>query len=96
MNGYFWFFDKAWLITQRKSQLLRPQFRHLAVIADAVDSKEVPIEAPGVDAVLLDPRFTWADPTAYDKQARKLVEMFQKNFAQYVPFNDEDVRAAAM
>ena len=57
---------------------------------------EVPVEVPGVDAALLDPRFTWADPAAYDAQARKLVEMFQKNFAQYVPHIDADVKAAAI
>jgi phosphoenolpyruvate carboxykinase (ATP) len=57
---------------------------------------EVPIEVPGVESALLDPRFTWADPAAYDAQARKLVEMFQKNFAQYVPHIDADVKAAAI
>jgi phosphoenolpyruvate carboxykinase (ATP) len=49
-----------------------------------------------VDALLLDPRRTWADVVAYDAQASRLVEMFQKNFAQYVPFIDDDVKAAAI
>ncbi|WP_374434025.1 phosphoenolpyruvate carboxykinase [Tabrizicola sp.] len=57
---------------------------------------EVPVQVPGVDATLLDPRRTWADPAAYDAQAAKLVGMFQKNFAQYVPFIDADVKAAAI
>ncbi|MFN3280540.1 MAG: phosphoenolpyruvate carboxykinase [Tabrizicola sp.] len=57
---------------------------------------EVPVEVPGIDAALLDPRRTWADPAAYDAQAAKLVGMFQKNFAQYVPFIDADVKAAAI
>jgi phosphoenolpyruvate carboxykinase (ATP) len=57
---------------------------------------DVPVEVPGVDATLLDPRRTWADPAAYDAQAAKLVGMFQKNFAQYVPFIDADVKAAAI
>ena len=39
---------------------------------------------------------TWADKAAYDAQARKLVEMFSKNFGQYVPYIDEDVKAAAI
>ena len=30
-------------------------------------------ESPGVDEFLLDPRRTWSDPEAYDRQARKLV-----------------------
>ncbi|RHZ97696.1 phosphoenolpyruvate carboxykinase [Cereibacter sphaeroides] len=57
---------------------------------------EVPVELHGVDAKLLDPRSTWADPAAYDQQAKKLVEMFANNFAQYVPFIDADVKAAAI
>ena len=57
---------------------------------------EVPVEVPGVAEVLLDPRRTWADPAAYDAQAAKLVQMFADNFAQYVPFIDEDVKAAAI
>ncbi|HKI93466.1 MAG TPA: phosphoenolpyruvate carboxykinase (ATP) [Gaiellaceae bacterium] len=41
---------------------------------------EVPVEVPGVDSSLLDPRSTWADPEAYDRKARELAEMFRKNF----------------
>ncbi len=57
---------------------------------------EVPVAVPGVDAQLLDPRQTWADPAAYDAQAQKLVGMFSKNFAQYADKIDEDGRAAAI
>jgi phosphoenolpyruvate carboxykinase (ATP) len=57
---------------------------------------DVPVEVPGVDTALLDPRSTWNDPAAYDAQAAKLVQMFADNFEQYVPYIDEDVRAAAI
>ena len=57
---------------------------------------DVPVSVPGVEDRLLDPRRTWADPEAYDRQAAKLVQMFADNFAQYVPFIDEDVKAAAI
>ncbi|RRH76965.1 phosphoenolpyruvate carboxykinase [Falsigemmobacter faecalis] len=57
---------------------------------------EVPVAVPGVDTGLLDPRSTWADASAYDAQAQKLVEMFSKNFAQYLGNVDEDVKAAAI
>jgi phosphoenolpyruvate carboxykinase (ATP) len=56
----------------------------------------VPVSVPGVADVLLDPRRTWDDPEAYDAQARKLVEMFAENFAQYVPYIDETVKDAAI
>ncbi|WP_368184982.1 phosphoenolpyruvate carboxykinase [Aestuariibius sp. HNIBRBA575] len=57
---------------------------------------EVPVTVDGVDSKLLDPRATWGDAAAYDAQAQKLVEMFSDNFEQYLPFIDEDVRAAAI
>ena len=57
---------------------------------------EVPVEVPGVDRGLLDPRSTWASPTAYDAQARKLVAMFADNFGQYLSHIDADVRDAAI
>ncbi len=57
---------------------------------------EVPVSVDGVDDQLLDPRATWADKSAYDAQASKLVEMFADNFAQYVPHIDDDVKAAAI
>jgi phosphoenolpyruvate carboxykinase (ATP) len=56
----------------------------------------VPVSVPGVDATLLNPRDTWADKEAFDAQARKLVGMFAENFAQYLPYIDEDVKAAAI
>lgn len=57
---------------------------------------DVPVSVPGVSDVLLDPRKTWSDPEAYDAQARKLVQMFSDNFAQYVDKIDDEVRAAAI
>ncbi|OWU86549.1 phosphoenolpyruvate carboxykinase [ATP] [Oceanicola sp. 22II-s10i] len=57
---------------------------------------DVPVAVNGVDTQLLDPRQTWADPAAYDKQAQKLVQMFSANFEKYVPYIDEDVKAAAI
>ncbi|MFV1875235.1 phosphoenolpyruvate carboxykinase [Nioella sp.] len=63
---------------------------------DANFGFDVPVSCPGVAEVLLDPRRTWDNPDAYDAQAQKLVNMFAENFAQYVPFIDDDVKAAAI
>lgn len=57
---------------------------------------DVPTSCHDVDDALLDPRGTWEDGDAYDAQAAKLAEMFAENFVQYVPFIDEDVKAAAI
>ena len=63
---------------------------------DANFGFDVPVSLAGVDDALLDPRATWADPAAYDAQAARLVQMFADNFAQYVPYIDDDVKAAAI
>ena len=44
---------------------------------------DIPVKIEGVDDSVLDPRSTWADPTAYDKQASKLAKMFVENFEQF-------------
>ena len=56
---------------------------------------EVPVEVPGVDPAILDPRATWADTAAYDAQAAKLAAMFAKNFGKFTDQVSADVRAAA-
>lgn len=57
---------------------------------------EVPTTVDGVPDILLDPRRTWDDSSAYDAQAAKLVAMFSDNFSQYADHIDDDVRAAAI
>ena len=44
---------------------------------------------------ILDPVKTWNDKAEFDKTARALVGMFQKNFAKFEAQVDADVRAAA-
>jgi phosphoenolpyruvate carboxykinase (ATP) len=61
---------------------------------DPVFGFEVPVEAPGVDAALLDPRSTWRDPAAYDAKARELAGMFRSNFAEFAGDADPGVAAA--
>jgi phosphoenolpyruvate carboxykinase (ATP) len=55
---------------------------------------EVPLEAPGVDPRLLDPRSTWADPVAYDRKARELARLFRDNFERLETDAGDEVAAA--
>jgi len=43
----------------------------------------VPTSCNGVPDILLDPRRTWDKSDAYDRQAARLVRMFEENFRQY-------------
>jgi len=55
----------------------------------------VPVAVPGVDSKILNPRDTWADKSAYDAQARKLVGMFRDNFKIFEAHVGTDVLEAA-
>jgi phosphoenolpyruvate carboxykinase (ATP) len=55
----------------------------------------VPTSVPGIEPHLLYPMKTWKDKAAFDETARKLVGIFQKNFAKYEKDVDPEVRAAA-
>ncbi len=50
---------------------------------DPVFGFEVPVEVPGVESKLLDPRSTWADREAYDRRASELAAMFRDNFKKF-------------
>jgi len=62
---------------------------------DANFGFEVPVAVPGVDAAILDPRSTWADAAAYDRQASRLVSMFIDNFGKFEDYVDAVVLGAA-
>jgi phosphoenolpyruvate carboxykinase (ATP) len=61
---------------------------------DPVFGFEVPASVPDVPSAVLSPRSTWAEPSAYDAQARKLAAMFRENFEQYRPHVPEAVAKA--
>jgi len=58
---------------------------------DPIFGLSAPTSVPGVPPDLLMPRATWADPGAFDDQARKLASMFVANFAGYAEGVDEAV-----
>jgi phosphoenolpyruvate carboxykinase (ATP) len=50
---------------------------------DPVFGLHVPKAVAGVPSEVLNPRSTWTNPADYDAQAKKLAEMFRKNFEQF-------------
>jgi len=61
---------------------------------DPVFGFEVPLTCPDVPTEFLDPRATWADKDAYDRQSSKLASMFAANFVAFADGTTPDVRAA--
>ncbi|HEX2080735.1 MAG TPA: phosphoenolpyruvate carboxykinase (ATP) [Longimicrobium sp.] len=55
---------------------------------------QIPTSVPGVPAEVLNPRGTWADPAAYDQQARKLAGLFAENFQRFADRVSESVKNA--
>lgn len=54
----------------------------------------IPVSCPNVPAEVLDPRETWADKDGYDKQAKELANMFNKNFEAFADQTTEEIRNA--
>jgi phosphoenolpyruvate carboxykinase (ATP) len=56
---------------------------------------DVPVSCPEVPTEMLDPRNTWADKTAYDRQAQDLADRFAKNFEKFKEYASEEILSAA-
>ena len=82
---------RALLTAALNGSLAEGKFRR-----DEVFDFLVPVHCEGVPDILLNPRRTWDKPDAYDRQAAKLVRMFNDNFEQYMDYVDDDVKAAAI
>jgi phosphoenolpyruvate carboxykinase (ATP) len=62
---------------------LEGKLDNVEYIEDPVFNLMVPTEVPGVPSEVLQPRLTWEDKDAFDRQAKKLATMFVDNFAKY-------------
>lgn len=56
---------------------------HVSYELDPIFNVHVPTSCPGVSPEILSPRNTWIDKDAYDRQARKLAELFAKNILKF-------------
>jgi len=69
---------RALLHAALSGELDRAEYR-----LDPVFGVLVPAAVQGVETSLLDPRSTWKDPDAYDRQAAELAAMFRRNFERF-------------
>jgi len=63
-------------------------------VVDPVFGLHVPTECPGVPSEALIPRNTWADKDGFDATAKKLAELFRKNFEQYGDLASDAIKNA--
>jgi phosphoenolpyruvate carboxykinase (ATP) len=61
---------------------------------DPIFGVRAPTSCPGVPSEVLDPRQTWKDTAAYDRKARDLAAMFEKNFKEAASDAPAEVREA--
>jgi phosphoenolpyruvate carboxykinase (ATP) len=73
---------------------LSGELKNATMRVDPVFGFKVPVMMTGIDAKLMTPRDTWADPRAYDATAAKLAGMFTKNFAKFEQYVDAEVLRA--
>ncbi|HKZ80926.1 MAG TPA: phosphoenolpyruvate carboxykinase [Pyrinomonadaceae bacterium] len=62
---------------------------------DPIFGLNVPVSCPDVPQEVLQPRNTWSDKEAYDRQARDLARRFNENFKKYESGVSEAVRLVA-
>jgi phosphoenolpyruvate carboxykinase (ATP) len=62
---------------------LAGQLDEVPMVRDPNFDLMVPTACPDVPAEVLQPRETWADKEAYDRQAAKLKAMFEENYQSY-------------
>ncbi len=62
--------------------VLNGDLRGVSTHVDPIFGLHIPNRVPGVPREVLDTRDSWPDPEDYDRQARKLRDMFDKNIKQ--------------
>ena len=75
--------------------ILSGDLAKLETVPDPIFGVNVPVSCPGVPAEVLQPRNTWPDKDAYDRQAADLARRFNENFKKYEAGVSEAVRAVA-
>jgi phosphoenolpyruvate carboxykinase (ATP) len=75
--------------------ILNGELAGIETIPDPTFGVNVPVSCPDVPAEVLQPRNTWADKEAYDRQAADLARRFNDNFKKYEDGVSDAIKAVA-
>lgn len=75
--------------------ILNGSLAQTETVADPIFGVHIPVSCPDVPGEVLQPRNTWEDKEAYDRQAKDLARRFNENFKKYEAGVSEAVRAVA-
>lgn len=75
--------------------ILTGELKDVETTPDPIFGVNVPVSCPGVPAEVLQPRNTWKDKDAYDRQAADLAKRFNANFTKYEAGVSAEVKAVA-
>ena len=75
--------------------ILNGSLAKVETVPDPIFGVGVPVSCPEVPNEVLQPRNTWEDKEAYDRQAKDLARRFNENFKKYEAGVSEAVRAVA-
>lgn len=75
--------------------ILNGELASIETVADPIFGVNVPVSCPGVPAEVLQPRNTWEDKAAYDRQAADLARRFNENFKKYEAGVSDAIKAVA-
>ena len=73
---------------------LEGQLEGVSFNQEPIFGLQIPAEVPGVPAEVLQPRETWKDKKAYDKQAVELAKKFHENFKHFEQDASDEIRGA--
>jgi phosphoenolpyruvate carboxykinase (ATP) len=62
----------------QKGDLIDVETEHLDLF-----NLDIPLEIPGIEGLILNPRDSWDDPAAYDQKAVSLARQFIDNFSRF-------------
>ncbi len=73
---------------------LAGELDHVDTWVDPHFGLHVPKTVPGVPSEVLNPRDTWSDKFAYDRDAKELAQKFVENFKKYESESSAEIKAA--